>query len=242
MEEETIQPVEETTETAPSLEQTESTEEVNTVDTEVAQDERVEDDTELTRPEEEGKRSPRQEKRFAKMSNKIRELSENNQQPVNMFDTNQQPQYDGGVDEYQQQIARQAEMIADIKVKELEQRQLSKDRADNFERDVDIIERKYPELNAEGKNYDPALSNKIASMYERFSDKNPDIRLRDIVEDIMEVANRQSARSNASVSASVANAAAETTLKPDTTTTESNQKDFTELSEKEMEEKLGFIR
>ena len=245
MEEETIQPVEETTETTPSLEQTESTEEVNTVDTEVAGDAGVEGDTESTNAEEESKRSPRQEKRFAQMSNKIRELSEQVQQPQNFYNQpQQQPQvpYDTEltVEQYQQQLAQQAEMIADIKLQQFEQKQAAKERADNFERDVENIERKYPELNAEGDNYDPALSNKIASMYEKFSAKNPDIRLKDIVDDVMDVAKRQSARSDAGVKASVAKAAAETTLKPDTTSKDSGKKDFTEMSLDEMEQQLGF--
>lgn len=246
MEENTIQPVEETTETTPSLEQTESTEEVNTVDTEVASDAGVEGATESTNTEEESNRSPRQEKRFAKMSNKIRELSEQSvQQPTNYFgqETNpyQQPYQDvnQGLD-YNQELARQAEMIADIKLQEFEQKQQVKQIADNFERDVDVIERKYQELNADSDSYDSALSNKIASMYEKLSAKNPDIRLKDIVDDVMEVATRQSATASAKVSAKVAQTAAESTLKPDTSTKGSDSKDFSELSLKEMEEQLGF--
>ena len=245
--EDTILPVEETTETTPSLEQTESTEEVNTVDTEVASDVEVEGATESTNTEEESKRSPRQEKRFAQMSSKIRELSEQVQQPVNFYNQQAPVQptevpYDTEltVEQYQQQVARQAEMIADLKLQQFEQKQLAKERADNFERDVENIERRYPELNAEGENYDPTLSNKIASMYEKLSNKNPDIRLKDIVEDVMDVASRQSARSDANVKASVAKAAAETTLKPDTTSKDSGKKDFTEMSLDEMEQQLGF--
>jgi len=245
--EDTILPVEETTETTPSLEQTESTEEVNTVDTEVSNDAGVEGDTESTNHEEESKRSPRQEKRFANMSNKIRELSEQVQQPTNFYNQPAPAQptnfsYDTEItaEQYQQQVASQAEMIADIKLQQFEQKQAAKDRADNFERDVENIERKYPELNAEGNQYDPALSNKIASMYEKFSNKNPEIRLKDIVNDVMDVAKRQSNRSDANVKASVAQAAAETTLKPDTTTNDSEKKDFSNMSLDEMEQQLGF--
>jgi hypothetical protein len=250
MEENTIQPVEETTETTPSLEQTESTAEVNTVDTEVASDAGVEGATESTNTEEEAKRSPRQEKRFAKMSNKIRELSEQTaQQDTNYFGSDgnayqnpyQQPYQDvnQGLD-YNQEVARQAEMIADLKLQQFEQKQQVKQIADNFERDVDVIERKYQELNADSDSYDSALSNKIASMYEKLSAKNPDIRLKDIVDDVMEVATRQSANATAKVSAKVAQTAAESTLKPDTSAQGSDSKDFSDLSLKEMEEQLGF--
>jgi hypothetical protein len=247
MEDETIQPVDETTETAPSLEQTDSTVETQSEESEVVSDVTAEGESEATITKEEGKRSPRQEKRFAQMSNKIRELSEQTQQPVNFY--NQQPQvpntdipYDTEltVEQYQQQVARQAEMIADLKLQQFEQKQLAKERADNFERDVDNIERKYPELNADGNQYDPALSNKIASMYEKLSNKNPDIRLKDIVEDVMDVATRQSNRSDAKVKASVAQAAAETTLKPDTTSKDTDKKDFSSLSLDEMEQQLGY--
>ena len=246
MENETIQPVEETTETTPSLEQTESTEEVNTVDTEVAGDAGVEGDTESTNAEEESKRSPRQEKRFAQMSSKIRELSEQQQKPADpMFTGYEQPYQQPYVDvnqglDYNQEIARQAEMIADLKLQQFEQKQQVKAIAENFERDVDVVERKYPELNADSDKYDSALSNKIASMYEKLSVKNPDIRLKDIVDDVMDVASRQTNRANAEVSASVAKAAAETTLKPDTTSNDSGKKDFSDLSLDEMEQQLGF--
>jgi len=246
MENETIQPVEETTETTPSLEQTESTEEVNTVDTEVASDAGVEGATESTKTEEESKRSPRQEKRFAQMSSKIRELSEQQQKPADpMFTGYEQPYQQPYVDvnqglDYNQEIARQAEMIADLKLQQFEQKQQVKAIAENFERDVDVVERKYPELNADSDKYDSALSNKIASMYEKLSVKNPDIRLKDIVDDVMDVASRQTNRANAEVSASVAKAAAETTLKPDTTSNDSGKKDFSDLSLDEMEQQLGF--
>jgi hypothetical protein len=246
MEENTIQPVEDTTETTPSLEQTESTAEVNTVDTEVASDAGVEGATESTNTEEEAKRSPRQEKRFAKMSNKIRELSEQTaQQDTNYFGSDgnayQNPYQDvnQGLD-YNQEVARQAEMIADLKLQQFEQKQQVKAIADNFERDVDVIERKYPELNADSDSYDSALSNKIASMYEKLSARTPDIRLKDIVDDVMEVATRQSANATAKVSAKVAQTAAESTLKPDTSAQGSDSKDFSDLSLKEMEEQLGF--
>ena len=246
MENETIQPVEETTETTPSLEQTESTEEVNTVDTEVSSDAGVEGATESAKTEEESKRSPRQEKRFAQMSSKIRELSEQQQKPADpMFTGYEQPYQQPYVDvnqglDYNQEIARQAEMIADLKLQQFEQKQQVKAIAENFERDVDVVERKYPELNADSDKYDSALSNKIASMYEKLSVKNPDIRLKDIVDDVMDVASRQTNRANAEVSASVAKAAAETTLKPDTTSNDSGKKDFSDLSLDEMEQQLGF--
>jgi len=153
----------------------------------------------------------------------------------------QQPYVDvnQGLD-YNQEIARQAEMIADLKLQQFEQKQQVKAIAENFERDVDVVERKYPELNADSDKYDSALSNKIASMYEKLSVKNPDIRLKDIVDDVMDVASRQTNRANAEVSASVAKAAAETTLKPDTTSNDSGKKDFSDLSLDEMEQQLGF--
>jgi hypothetical protein len=247
--EETIQPVDETTETTPSQEQTDSTVEVKSEESEVVSDVPAEGESESTSTKEEGKRSQRQEKRFAQMSSKIRELSEQStQQPPNYFGTennlnpnvypqtySEAPSYD-----YNQDVARQAEMIADLKLQQFEQKQQAKQIAENFERDVDLVERKYPELNAEGEKYDSALSNKIASMYEKLSTKNPDIRLRDIVDDVMEVASRQTNRASAEVSASVAKAAAETTLKPDTTSKDTGRKDFSELSLDEMEQQLGF--
>jgi hypothetical protein len=247
MEEETMQPVDETTETTPSQEQTDSTVEVPSEESEVVSDESTEGASEtVTTDEEASKRSPRQEKRFAKMSSKIRELSEQQSKPVDpMFGAYDQPyqqpyQEANQSYDYTQDVARQAEMIADLKLQQYEQKQQARQIAENFERDVDLIERKYPELNADGDKYDSALSNKIASMYEKLSGKNPDIRLRDIVDDVMEVATRQSNRANADVSASVAKAAAEQTIKPDASTPTKGSKDFTELSLKEMEEQLGF--
>lgn len=246
MEEETMQPVDETTETTPSQEQTDSTVEPQSEESEVVSDESAEGVSEATTTNEEtGKRSPRQEKRFAKMSSKIRELSEQTaQQQPNYFGYDQpyqQPYQDvnQGLD-YNQEVARQAEMIADLKLQQFEQKQQVKAIADNFERDVENIERKYPELNADSDSYDSALSNKIASMYEKLSAKTPDIRLKDIVDDVMEVATRKSAEASAKVSAKVAQTAAESTLKPDTSAKGNDSKDFTDLSLKEMEEQLGF--
>lgn len=244
--EEPTQEVEETTLTTPSQEQTES-EEVTTEESEAASDEVVEETTEVKSEEEPvKKRSNRLERRFAKMSQKHREQEEE----IRRLSALQQPTVESSpqipldqeitLDQYGQDVARQAKTIASAEIQQLRMEQALKERADNFERDVEAIERKYDVLNEDSPNHDSVLSSKVAGMYERLSKDNPNIRLKDIVEDIMEIADRQSASSNASVSASVAQAAAETSIKPDTTANKESKKSFEELSLREMEEQLGF--
>ena len=78
-------------------------------------------------------------------------------------------------------------------------------------------------------------------MYEKLSENNPDVRLKDIVEDVMDIVERQSAHSSAETSASVAKYRDwETSIKPDATSGKEPKKDFEELSLREMEEQLGF--
>lgn len=243
--EEPTQEVEETTLATPSQEQTES-EEVTTEESATASDE-VAVETEEVKSEEEPvkKRSNRLERRFAKMSQKHREQEEEirrlsaMQQPI--VDTPQVPlDQEITLDQYGQDVARQAKAAASAEIQQIRYEQALKERADNFERDVDYIERKYDILNEDSPNHDSKISSKVASMYEKLSKNNPDVRLKDIVEDVMDIVERQSAHSSAETSASVAKAAAETSIKPDATSGKEPKKDFEELSLREMEEQLGF--
>lgn len=242
--EEPTQEVEETTSATPSQEQTES-EEVTTEESATASDE-VAVETEEVKSEEEPvkKRSNRLERRFAKMSQKHREQQEeirrlSAMQPI--VDTPQVPlDQEITIDQYGQDVARQAKAAASAEIQQLRMEQALKERADNFDRDLDYIERKYDVLNEDSPNHDSRISSKVASMYEKLSERNPDIRLKDIVEDVMDIVERQSAHSSAETSASVAKAAAETSIKPDATSGKEPKKDFEELSLREMEEQLGF--
>lgn len=241
------QEVEETTSTTPSQEQTES-EEVTTEESAPASDEVVVETEEVTTEEEPAKkRSPRLERRFAKMSQKHREQEEEirrlsaMQQPV----VEQPPQVpldqEITVDQYGQDVARQAKAVANAEIQQLRMEQALKDRADNFDRDLDYIERKYDVLNEESPNHDSKISSTIAGMYEKLSKDNPNVRLKDIVEDVMGIVERQSAQSSANTSASVAKAAAETAIQPDSTQKQAN-KEFKDLSIEEMEAQLGTVQ
>lgn len=229
--EEPTQEVEETTSATPSQEQTES-EEVTTEESATASDE-VAVETEEVKSEEEPvkKRSNRLERRFAKMSQKHREQEEEirrlsaMQQPI--VDTPQVPlDQEITLDQYGQDVARQAKAAASAEIQQIRYEQALKERADNFERDVDYIERKYDILNEDSPNHDSKISSKVASMYEKLSKNNPDVRLKDIVEDVMDIVERQSAHSSAETSASVAKAAAETSIKPDATSGKEPKKDL----------------
>lgn len=238
---ESIQPVEDTTENAPVQEQTQTDE-----PTEVGEDEGRIDDQPEAETTNEGEvsdgdhSSKRLERRFAKMSDKIRQLSEQQQfnQPVEPpgIPLNQEVTYD----QYQAEVSRQAQALTEIKLQQFRQEQQVKERAETFDRDVDYIERKFPELNEDSNKYDPKLSEKIAGMYERLSAKNPQVRLRDIVRDVMDIADRKSARTSAKVTAAVAKQSAETAVQTQTTT-KPGKKDFAELSIKEMEQQLGVV-
>lgn len=244
MAEEAEQTVEETTEVSPTDEQTESEEQTNVEESEVGSDESTKEEaTEADEQTDEKPASPRLEKRFQKMSNKIKELS-SAQAPQQDY---QQPQFDqyGNIplqnNEYYPEVdpVRQAEAIADIKMQQFRAEQQMKDRVETLDRDIDYIERKHPELDETSSKYDAKLAEKVTSMYEKIASKSPDIRLKDIVEDVMEVATRQSTRESAKTSARVAKQESETAVKSETDAKPS-QKTAEDMSLEELEQNIGF--
>lgn len=198
---------------------------------------------------ESGKRPNRLERRFQKMSQKMRDLTNENQQlrgtgipPASQAPYPQyQPGQEVSLDQYQQDVVNTASAIAQLEAQKLRQEITAKERVENFDRDVMLIEQRYPQLNVDSPEYDAKLSEKVANMYEKLSAKSADLRLRDIVEDVMDVATRQTASSTAKVTKQVAQQAAETAVRPGAND-KPPVKSFEEKSLADMEKELGFAK
>lgn len=85
-------------------------------------------------------------------------------------------------DEYKRDLISAADTVATMRLAQYQQAQ---NRVNNFERDVNSIEKNYPELNKDSDGFDKGLSKKITGLYQRASEKNPDLRLKDFVDDVM---------------------------------------------------------
>lgn len=238
-----IQPVEQTTDATPSEDQTQVEEVDVATDVDEGSDapesNPAEADAEL--PDE--KRSPRVERRFQKMSQKMRELADTQpsyQQPVNQFVPQVEPGSEITPEQYQKDVMSAAQTITQLEINKLRAEQAQKEYVENFDRDVAYTESKYSELNADSPNYDSKLSEKVANMYEKLSAKNPNIRLRDIVDDVMEVAERKSTRATAQTNSQIKRQADESALKT-TTTAKPAAKTAEEKSLAELEQELGYV-
>lgn len=235
----------ETTEATPAAEQTESEEQTTVEESEAGSDEPTNEDTTGGSEQiDEKPSSPRLEKRFQKMSNKIKELS-SAQAPQLEYQAPQFDQY-GNIplqnNEYYPETVdpiRQAEALTDIKLQQFRAEQQMKERVETLDRDIDYVERKHPELDETSDKYDAKLAEKVASMYEKLSTKSPDIRLRDVVEDVMDLADRQSTRESAQTSARVAKQQSETAVKSESDVKPSG-KDIKDMSLEELEANIGF--
>lgn len=246
-----VQEVEPTTQSDTPTDETNPAEETQPA---VAEAEGSDEPTAETTPEADStdgaERPSRLERRFSKMSQKIRSLAEENQnlqgqqygQPASQappYAPPYQPGQEVTYDQYQTDMVNTVAAIAQLEAQKLRQEFVAKERAENFDRDVMSIEQRYPQLNEDSPEYDPKLSEKIATMYEKLATKSPDIRLREIADDIMDVAARQSAKSTAKVTKKIAQQAAETAIQPDTGN-KPVQKTAKEKSLDELEAELGF--
>lgn len=86
-----------------------------------------------------------------------------------------------------QDIARQTEAIINKKLAEREYQNQVARSAEMFNEDLKKIEQEHPELNEDAPEYDDDLSNFVAELYQSRSAKNPNVRLTEVVEQVMKV-------------------------------------------------------
>lgn len=192
---------------------------------------------------ESGKRPNRLERRFQKMSQKMRGYAQENAQLRQYAPPASQVPYQYNQPEYQQEptadVLQTASAIAQLEVEKFKGELSKEKRVDNFDTDVLFLEQRFPELNEESPQYDPKLSEKVANMYLKYSEKDPDVRLRDIAQDVMDVAARRATVASAKVTKKIAQQASEAAVLPNASDKPAS-KDFTEKSLEEMEKELGF--
>lgn len=89
--------------------------------------------------------------------------------------------------EYQADIARQAEIIVDRKLRQKDMEQQSARAAEYFQEDLKFVEKEYPLLNPDTENYDAKLETFIGNYYKNLLKENPMTRLKDVVKEVMEL-------------------------------------------------------
>lgn len=86
---------------------------------------------------------------------------------------------------YQQDVARQAQVIVEQTLHQREQQQLRKQSAERFQEDLNAVEKKYDELNEDSPEYNEKLALFVSDVYSFKNSQNPQVRLTDVVEEVM---------------------------------------------------------
>jgi hypothetical protein len=218
------------------------------------------DDTDIEEPEVEAKpdqrKTPRAEKR-------IRELAQQNKALIEQLkaapavdpnltrDENGQPPqfptYAEGEevtpDRLQRDVVQTSKTIAEALVKreltEYHARQENIARAEKFQSDLTSVETKYEALNPDSAQHDAVLTKKVFELYSEASDggKRP-VALGKFVDNLMDLADASATKRSAEVKTTLDKQAANAAITP--TTAPKRQKSFSQLSDEEMESRLGW--
>lgn len=132
----------------------------------------------------------------------------------------------------EQYAAQTASSLLDQKLQPLYQ-QLQ---AERIASDVERVQAKHEELNPDSDNYDAALDQKLAEMYQKYGGGT---QLADFVEEQLSIAEARANKQTAKTNQELNKQQDESALKPGTPRSETP---FEALSEKEMEAKLGIVR
>jgi hypothetical protein len=89
--------------------------------------------------------------------------------------------------QYQQDVARQAQALMNQTLSERDRQQTIMQSAERFQEDLKVLEEKHPELNEDHPEYDEDLSNFVAEIYQTKFEKNPKVRLPDVVDQVMKL-------------------------------------------------------
>lgn len=88
---------------------------------------------------------------------------------------------------YQQDVARQAQVIVEQTLNQREQQQMRAQAIERFQEDLTAVESKYEVLNEDSPEYDEKLAFLVSDLYKSRSEYDPKIRLTDVVEEVMAV-------------------------------------------------------
>lgn len=165
------------------------------------------------------------------------------------FLKNDQDQYTDGVrelttDEFDREIASRADEVVKLELGRLEQKFARRDKRLS---DIEFLEQKYPELKP-GDNQNKELTQKVIRLYSEASNSNPDLPLKDFVEDIMALRESGQNEGREKASAEMVRNESEAPITPDAVsskTTASSEEDIIkkmragELTAKEARQYLG---
>lgn len=188
---------EELAEESPPSEETEETE-----STEESDQPEVEEEPEVSGEQESeppADLSTRGQERFKELTGKLKDVSSENEQLkilVNSLQsqgyTKQQadqiaPQIDlNNSDNYAQDVTNQARIIARQEVERQRLITEQNQKVERFNEDLKEVETKYEPLNEDSPEYDAKLTGLVADLYESRSSKDPSVRLKDVVGEVMD--------------------------------------------------------
>lgn len=194
----------------------------------------------------EAERKPtRAERRIRDLVDENKRLKEQQGQQFQQFQQPPVPSIEPGAEltpeQYQQHLVQAADSIAQVRV----QQQLEQYKAEaNLDRDVEVLPKQYPELDENSPEYNPVLIEKIESAYKARAfnngSLNPSVRLADVAKDFVDVARAAAKQSTTEMKNAVAKTADTTAVRPGAGVRQ--EKDASEMSIEELEQKLGVIR
>lgn len=223
----------------------------NTEDTQVN-----ESDAEDTKTEDSEHKPTRSERRIRQLANENRQLRSQYSQQIPNYGQPPQTVTDLG-DEitpevYGQHVAQAAQSIVNPQLDALRGEFETKEALNNFDRDMEHIEKTYDELK-EGGPWADILEKQITDEFKQKAYRptgldpvtgkmqyrvDPSVRLADIAAQKVADAREIAEKANADIKNAVANQADNTALKP--SAGKRQEKSFTDLSISEMEKQLGY--
>lgn len=114
-------------------------------------------------------------------------------------------------EEYKRDVVSAADQMAQLRVQQYAK---INNRVMTFERDVNEVEKKYPELNVDADNFDPELSRKVTKLYKEASENNPDLRLKSVVDAVMDLRQKGEEDGKSKVTKAIAKQEAEAAATP----------------------------
>lgn len=218
------------------------------------------DDTDVEEPEVKAKpdqrKTPRAEKRIRELAQANKALVEQlkaappvdpNLTPDESGKTPQFPTYNEGEevtpDRLQRDVVQSAKTIAEALVKReltsYDARQQAIARAERFQAELTAVETKYEGLNPDSAQHDPVLTQKVFELYSEASDggKRP-VALGKFIDNLMDLADASATKRSADVKTTLDKQAANAAITPNTAP--KRQKAFNQLTDEEMESRLGF--
>ena len=149
-----------------------------------------------------------------------------------------QPQVEPGSEvtqeQYGQDVLRVADSLVTLRMKQ-------RDALDNINNEANDAIRAHPQLDPESDTFDRELSDTVTEAVEAYVKADPyNASVKNFVEKLMKPYNRAVAKEVGKVTENIAKQVSETALRP--TQVATSEKEFGELSIKQMEEKLGVVQ